>query len=210
MSGHHPSETTLMAHVAGSLTAAHRQVLSIHIACCPVCTKQVLRLEEIGGALLDGLPPAPLSDDLLSHVLARLDEPLPKPRPATSPPPASPAGALSALATGRWRWTGPGIAMMPLMPRDSSNTRLDLIRVAPNTGLLEHGHGGFETTIVLQGSFDDGKARYEPGDFGEADSGFDHRPVAMPGPVCICLIATTAHLKPHGLLGRLVRPLIGM
>jgi len=100
--------------------------------------------------------------------------------------------------------------MMPLMPRDESNTRLDLIRVAPNTGLLEHGHGGFESTVVLQGTFDDGAGRYGPGDFGEGDSGFDHRPTALPGPECICLIATTAHLKPHGLLGRLIRPLIGM
>ena len=100
--------------------------------------------------------------------------------------------------------------MMPLMQRDESGTRLDLIRVAPGTGLLEHGHGGFETTIVLQGAYDDGVCRFETGDFGEADQELDHRPAALPGPDCICLIATTAHLKPHGLLGRLVRPLIGM
>ena len=206
---HHPGESTLMGYVSGSLPAAHRQVVAIHIACCSLCAADVRLLEEAAGALLDSLAPAPLAADALTRVLARLDEPAPSPRPAFSPP-ASPAEALSSLATGRWRWTGPGIAMMPLMPRDHTGTRLDLIRVKPGIGLLQHGHNGFESTIVLQGAFDDGIARYEAGDFGEADGGVDHRPAAQPGPVCICLIATTAHLKPHGLLGRLVRPLIGM
>jgi len=100
--------------------------------------------------------------------------------------------------------------MMPLMARDASDTRLDLIRVAPGTGLLEHGHGGFESTIVLQGAFDDGIARYETGDFGEAEGGVDHRPAALPGPDCICLIATTSRLKPHSVIGRLVGPLLSM
>jgi len=210
MTTHHPSETTLWAHVTGSLPPAHRQVIAIHVALCPRCAAEVRHLEEVGGALLDDLTPAPLATESFTRLMARLDEPVPPPRPAMASPPASPAGILSALAIGRWRWTGPGIAMMPLMPRDESNTRLDLIRVAPNTGLLEHGHGGFESTVVLQGTFDDGAGRYGPGDFGEANSGFDHRPAAVPGPECVCLIATTAHLKPHGLLGRLIRPLIGM
>lgn len=206
---HHPSDSTLMGYVSGSLPAAHRQVVAIHVACCALCRSDVRLLEEAAGALLDALPPAPLAENSLSRILARLDEPAPPPRPAP-PPPSTPAEALSSLAKGRWRWTGPGIAMMPLIPRDESNTRLDLIRVSPGVGLLQHGHTGFESTIVLQGAFDDGLNRYEAGDFGEADGELDHRPAAQPGPVCICLIATSAHLKPHGLLGRLVRPLIGM
>jgi putative transcriptional regulator len=99
---------------------------------------------------------------------------------------------------------------MPLMARDETDTRLDLIRVAPGTGLLEHGHDGLESTIVLQGAFDDRIARYEVGDFAEAEGGVDHRPTARPGPDCICLIATTAHLQAHSFVGRLVRPWLGM
>ncbi len=206
---HHPSEATLLAHIAGSLPAAHRQVIAIHLACCPACAADARLLEEAGGALLEGLPAASLAENSFTRLLARLDEPPPTPRPAPSPP-ASPAEALAALASGRWRWTGPGIAMMPLMARDSTNTRLDLIRVAPGTGLLEHGHRAFETTIVLRGAYDDGIARYETGDFCEAEEGLDHRPAALPGPDCICLIATTGRLKAHGLLGRLVGPLLGL
>jgi putative transcriptional regulator len=209
MNRHHPSDATLLAHVAGSLPAAHRQVIAIHLACCPVCAADARLLEEAGGALLEGLPAAALAKNSLARILARLDEPSPAPRPVPSPP-ASPAGALAALATGRWRWTGPGIAMMPLMPRDSTDTRLDLIRVAPGTGLLEHGHRAFETTIVLQGAYDDGVARYQTGDFCEAEDDLDHRPAALPGPDCICLVATTGRLKANGLLGRVVGPLLGL
>lgn len=206
---HHPDSSTLMGYVSGSLPAAHRQVIAIHVSCCALCASDARLMEEAAGALLDTLPPAPLAADSLAQVLARLDKTAAPSRPA-SPTPGSPAEALSALATGRWRWTGPGIAMMPLMPRDATDTRLDLIRVSPGVGLLEHGHRGFESTIVLQGAFHDGIDRYEAGDFGEADGGLDHRPAAQPGPVCICLIATSAHLKPHGLFGRLIQPLIGL
>jgi len=210
MSGRHPSEATLMSFAAGALPAAHRQVVALHLAFCPGCARDVRLLEEIGGALLESLPPEALAEDALTAILARLDEAAPPPRPRAPAPPGSPAEALALLAKGRWRWSGPGIAMMPLMRRDETGTRLDLIRVAPGTGLLEHGHGGFESTIVLQGAFDDGVERYAAGDFGEADSGFDHRPAALPGPACICLIATTARLKPHSLLGCVVGPLLGM
>ncbi len=205
MSRHHPSETTLLAYAAGSLPAAHAQVLAVHLATCPICAADVGALERAAGSLLRDLPPASLGEGSLARMLARLDEPAP-PVPVRRPA----ATSLEALATGRWRWSGPGIALMPLMRRDATNTRLDLIRVAPDTALLEHGHTGFETTVVLQGAFDDGLQRYETGDFGEADGRTDHCPRALPGPDCICLIATSAHLRPRSLLGRMVRPLLGM
>jgi putative transcriptional regulator len=100
--------------------------------------------------------------------------------------------------------------MMSLARRDASNTRLDLIRVTPGTALLEHGHTGLETTVILQGAFDDGIGCYQVGDFGEADGTLNHRPRALAGEDCICLVATSGHLSARGLLGRLVRPLLGM
>ncbi len=204
MSRHHPSETTLLAYAAGSLPAPHVRVVAVHLASCPACAADVRALEAAGGALIGALPPAGLGTDALARLLDRLGEPAPRAVWTKAPV------TLESLATGRWRWSGPGIAMMPLLKRDSSNTRLDLIRVSPGIGLLEHGHTGFETTVVLQGAFDDGLERYETGDFGEADAATDHCPTALPGPDCICLIATSAHLRPHSLIGQLVRPLLGM
>ncbi len=99
---------------------------------------------------------------------------------------------------------------MPLIRRDPTNSRLDLIRVAPGAALLEHSHTAFETTVVLTGAFEDGHETFGVGDYAEADGDTKHRPRALPGEVCICLIATTGHLSTRGLLGRLVRPLLGM
>ncbi len=202
---HHPSEATLLACVAGTLPEPHARVLAVHAARCPECRVALRRAEALGGALLETLPEAPLAEGALLRALDRLDEP-PPPEPAPVVPPTT----LAALATRRWRWTGPGIAMMRLMPRDATGTRLDLIRVTQGTALLQHGHHAFETTCVLQGAFDDGTGIYREGDFAEGDAALEHQPRTLPGEACICLIATTGRLRPRGLLGRLVRPLFGM
>jgi putative transcriptional regulator len=208
---HHPSETTLLTYVAGGLPAPHAQLVMLHAALCSQCADEIRLLEAAGGAFVCDLPPAPLAPDALGRMMARLDdEPVAIGEPVKKRGPVTPAAIISSLATGRWRWSGPGIRLMPLLKRDSSDTRLDLIQVAPDTGLLQHGHTGFETTIVLQGAFHDGVDRYGIGDFAEAAGGLNHRPMALAGPDCICLIAMSGHLSARGLLGRLVRPLLGM
>lgn len=235
---HHPSEATLLACASGTLPEPHARVVAAHLGFCPDCVRALGQAEAVGGALLADLPPSPLAGDALARTLARLDAPAPDapgrvapqgtvpgwgaPRwdapgwdapgrdaPGWIAPGARPA-TLAALATGRWRWTGPGIAIMPLIPRDASDSRLDLIRVAPGVALLEHGHTGRESTCVMQGAFQDATGAYHTGDFIETDRDLAHRPTALPGETCLCLIATSGHLQPRGILGWLVRPLLGM
>lgn len=201
---HHPSEITLVAYAAGTLAEPHTRVVAVHTARCQACSAVLRQAEEAGGGLLDALPPGSLGPDALTRTLARLDAPAPMTEPEPTPV------TLDGLAKGRWRWTGPGIAMMPLIPRGLNDSRLDLIRATPGTGLLEHSHTRFETTCVLQGAFSDVTGEYHVGDFAEADGGLAHRPTALPGEECVCLIATSGHLRPRGLLAWLVRPLIGM
>jgi putative transcriptional regulator len=180
--------------------------LAVHLAQCPDCVERLREMETLGGVLLDALPAATMAADALTQVMARLEEVSRAPHQDALPAPIS----LQSLATGRWRWSGPGIAMMPLIRRDATNSRLDLIRVASGAALLEHSHTSFETTVVLTGAFEDGHQTFAVGDFAEADGETEHRPHALPGETCICLIATTGHLSTRGLLGRLVRPLLGM
>ena len=201
---HHPAEASLIACAAGTMPTAHARVIEVHAARCPACAAGLRAAEAAGGALLDALPPAPMTPDALARALARLDTAAPEPAPA------APAFDLAALASGRWRRVAPGIAIMNLLPRDATDSRLDLIRVAPGRALLTHGHTGPETTCVLSGAFADGTGTFAAGDCVEADAALDHTPRALPGEDCVCLIATTHHLRPHGWLGRLVRPLLGM
>jgi putative transcriptional regulator len=201
---HHPSDTTLMAHAAGHLPALHARVLAVHLAACPHCRDELRMMEEIGGALLATMPPAPLRADALERSLARLDDAMPIAAPRAA------ATTLESLATGRWWWLGPGIRLMPLVRRDASDTRLDLIRVAPGMALPGHGHNGPEIACILQGGYADETGHYNTFDIAEGDPSLQHTPVALPGPECICLIATTGRLRAHTWLARLVQPLVGV
>ncbi len=97
---HHPSDATLIAQVAGTLPPLHARVLGVHLAACPLCRNALHDLEEVGGALLAALPPAPLRPDALARTLARLDD-------AVTAPEEPPAPTdLAGLATGRWWWLG--------------------------------------------------------------------------------------------------------
>ena len=201
----HPSEATLLAYAAGTLPVPHGIVVRTHLALCGGGEATLALGREIGGALLEDLPPAALAPGALASVMARLDQPAPA--PASAPVPRT----VAELATGRWWWIGPGMRLMPLLKRGRDDARLDLIRVAPGRALPGHGHTGSELTCVLQGAFGDETGEYQAGDVAEGDAGLDHQPVALPvGQDCICLIATSGRLRAHGWLARLVQPLVGV
>jgi putative transcriptional regulator len=199
---HHPSDATLLSYAAGHLPVLHTRVLAVHLSACPHCRDEVRLLEEIGGALLETIPPVALQPDALARTLARLDEAPWAPGPVAVPV------TLQALAVGRWWWLGPGIRLMPLRRRDAYDTRLDLVRVAPGVALPAHGHTGLETACILQGAYSDETGEYTAYDLAESDGDLDHAPVASPGQDCICLIATTGRLRGHTWLSRLVQPLV--
>jgi len=204
---HHPSEATLLSHAAGALRPLHARVLEVHLAQCAACRETLHLGEELGGALLDAEPPVAMADDALSRVTARLDTVAPEPRAAASR--ADPG--FGALMRGRrWRPVGFGIRLMPLVRRDDTGTRLDLIRVLPGVALPQHDHTGPEIACVLAGAFSDATGEYHAGDIAEGDVGLDHRPRALAGEDCICLIATTGYLRAHSLLVRLLQPVFGI
>ena len=200
MTRHHPAEATLLACAAGTLPRLHARVLEFHLSACPRCHRQVRNFNEVGGALLTSLSPAPLRPDAMTRTLARLDK-VPSATNAAAP-------SLVWLATGRWWWAGSGVRLMPLVRRDETDTRLDLVRVAAGVALPEHTHTGPETVCILQGSFNDETGHYALHDIAESDGTLLHQPVAAPGPDCICLIATTGRLRANGWLARLIQPLI--
>jgi putative transcriptional regulator len=200
MMEHHPHSETLMDYAAGNLPWPHATVLAAHLRLCPACRAASGQLMAVGGALMQELTPAPLGARALQDTLARLDQPLP-PQPLLVP-------TLAGLATKRWRWLGPGMALMPLAPRDDTGTRLDLIRVAPGMAMPEHGHSGNEMTCVLQGAFSDAAGTYRVGDLVQADSAIEHQPTAMAGADCICLSATTGRLHAHNRFVRIIQSLL--
>ena len=205
MNRRHPSEATLLAYVAGTLPTPHSIVIRTHLALCGECRETIRLATALGGALIEDAPPAALAGDALARTLSRLSEPDRSPAPARVPT------TVEDFATGRWRWLGPGIRLMPLIRRDRDDARLDLIRVAPGIALPGHGHTGSEVTCVLQGAFGDETGEYHAGDVAEGDEDLDHQPVALDtGRECICLIATSGRLRGHSWLARLAQPIFGI
>jgi putative transcriptional regulator len=203
---HHIPDDQIDALVAGSLPQAFSVVVAAHLSMCDTCRARAEAVEMLGGALLDRLAPAKMSDQARARMLAALD--------ASSPPPKSigrsgiyPAPVMEALRgqPPKWRMLGGGIRQQILSADKSGSLRL--LYIPPGQSVPEHGHGGLELTLVLQGSFADSEGSFGVGDVETAHGEIEHQPVAGQGDACICLAATDAPLRFRGLIPRLLQPI---
>ncbi|MSP29625.1 MAG: anti-sigma factor [Acetobacteraceae bacterium] len=212
---HHPSHDILLCHAAGRLSAGSALVVATHLAVCPHCRAVTRMGEGVGGVLLLEEAPANMAPDALDRALARLDMPATTPRPASAVPELGPGlpmpRPLHDVVHGPWRWVAPGISRIRLdLAGAIPGERVYLLRVAPGSTLPEHGHRGQELTCVLAGRFRDSTGTYAQGDVAEMDAGHEHQPIAEPGEACISLIVTQGRLRMHGLLARVLQPLLGV
>ena len=70
----HPPDIVLSTFAAGTLDEAQRIAIAAHVSRCGRCRTFVRAMENVGGIVLDGLPPASLAGGSLAEVLARLDK----------------------------------------------------------------------------------------------------------------------------------------
>lgn len=203
---HHIGDDLIRAHATGNLPHAFAVVVAAHVSLCDACRARLEAEEALGGALMEAAGEAPLAAGARDRALAALD---------TSPPPAPPqrgsgifpAPVMAALRgePPKWRALGGGIRQQ-ILSADAGGS-LRLLYIPPGRAVPEHGHGGLELTLVLQGSFADSAGRFARGDVEEAHDAVDHQPVADKDEACICLAATDAPLRFHGLVPRLLQPL---
>ncbi|MBW8709195.1 MAG: cupin domain-containing protein [Alphaproteobacteria bacterium] len=209
---HHPGEELLLAYASGAADEALSLVMATHMSYCAACRAKAAKLEGLGGALLQELPPASLKDGALNNVLARLDAVKPYERPQR---PAGRDGTPAVLrsylggdlSTVRWRRMGPRLSYAPLFQRGQVRARL--LRGVPDADSGPHSHDGAEYTVVLQGGYTDLTGNYGPGDLQVMEDGMSHNVVADPGEDCINLAVTTGRLKFDSLLQRIAAPLFG-
>lgn len=212
----HPSHELIARYSAGSLSPAAALVLESHLALCGSCAAIERDMLALGGVLLEGLSPAELDARLFERTLARIDEkrPVTAPTRAKRRPPRNlgidlPAPIADRVTSG-WRWMGPGMAFARLDVPEDSRTNLVLLKIAAGRRMPTHGHSGEELTLVLQGAFEDEHGRCVAGDLAEEDDETHHTPIVTGTETCICLASIEGRLRPHGLIGRLVSPLIGL
>lgn len=227
---HHQSEALLLDYATGALGEAWSLAIATHLALCPQCRQTLSDMEEVGGAVLEALSPAPVAADAFEAVLARLDgtpaQPetaVAQPKPTVAPPPGvvASAGELPILPQPlrgyvggdvdslAWKRLGLGAYQLPIRTRDET-AQARLLRIPAGRPVPEHGHGGLEMTLVLCGAFSDVTGEYRRGDLQVADESLDHQPHAAEGEDCICLAVTDAPLRFKSLAARLVQPLVGI
>ena len=216
---HHISDDTLLSYAAGDLDDATSLVVAAHLALCPACRAAVDVADEIGGAMLDELEPAEMSEDALAHLFARTEAtpvgpempvPMPSRHDADIVFPEPLRSRIGGdLDTVKWRRIGPGVQQFVLpCPDDGSQARL--LRIAGGTGVPEHGHTGEEFTLVLAGGFSDGDQAFARGDVEWADPDIVHRAIADEGEGCVCLAVTSGPLKFFDIVGKVAQRFIGI
>ncbi|HUK61091.1 MAG TPA: ChrR family anti-sigma-E factor [Stellaceae bacterium] len=215
----HPSEATLLAYAAGSLTEALALVTASHLSYCPDCRHQVAEAEAIGGSMLESLAPVALETTARDRVFALLDRPEARLAARPTQPfqpvdPRLPAPLARYLHGGLenipWRFLAPGIRHFEVLPHDVlRGGNLRILRIGPGKCLPRHGHTGTELTLVLSGSYSDELGRYGSGDIGETDDDIVHEPISGRDEDCICVIATEGPLKFDSLLARTIQRFTG-
>lgn len=214
---HHIDDATLMSYAAGSLPEALAAVVSTHLAMCPHCRREFATMQRIGVSMFNSLAPAPVdrTAPVLQLRAMEADVAPAAKREAVADEQGDVPAPLRHLVGTRlsdiaWKRLGPGVWHFPLPVSSAASGDLRLLKVAPGRAVPEHGHGGAELTLLLQGAYEDELGRFSTGDIADLDETVEHQPVADKDTGCICLVASEHKARFKGLLPRLVQPLTGM
>ncbi len=212
---HHPDESVLMDFAAGASREAGAVLIATHLALCPCCRDTVKKLESLGGALIEDLPPSAMAPRSLEAMMARLDEPVAA--AASRPRAAAHAGTFGVPSPLRdylggeldrltWRRIGQGIEQIdvPVGGAGASRERMRLLRIAAGVAIPRHTHRGTEMILVLSGGFRDRGEQFLRGDFAMSDEHVDHQPVVDEDADCVCLSVTDGPLRFTGPFGRIL------
>lgn len=207
---HHPPETLLLEYATGVLREAQALAVATHLAYCPACRRQAALLDELGGALLEALPPEPLPPDALATLVAHLDQ-----APASHPGPAAGPGSAMECPLGGLIVPEPLRGYLARLPQPSAWIGLsdgvfalhmalgrapvvaEILKMAPGSALPVHRHSDQELILTLQGAFSEEAGPhsaqggcYGVGDLGEFEGGSTHTVVAgKDGCVCYRVLA---------------------
>lgn len=215
---HHVDAATLLAFSAGTLNEALSAVVASHVHGCQDCATEVDRMDLVGATLLASMP-VPMQGTREAnialparhhaHEAAVMTAVADDARHSVVPAPIRRHFGIDDSSI-RWKQLAPGVwhHRFKLSGRKSGDLRL--LKIAPGYRMLEHGHGGTELTLVLDGAYSDSTGEYLGGDIQEVAEEIEHCPIADRVSGCICLIASEEPARFRGIIGRMVQLWTGL
>ncbi len=206
MPEHLVPEELLAEYATGAASPGVSLLVAAQLTHSPEGRRVVQEYEQLGGVVLRGEPVAQMREDALENALAAIDAAPDaisdsKPRLKAGPLPAPVMERLGIpFEDIRWRFRLPGVAAHDF--DGFGDEKVSLLRVKPGTSVPQHTHHGVEMTLVLSGCLEDGGVEYRAGDVAINDEDDDHRPRALDGEICYCLIVQRGDLHFTGTFSR--------
>ncbi len=214
---HHIHGDLLLAYCAATLDEGASILVATHLALCSDCRSDAEIVETLGGIFLENATTNQKQEKSDQKIFASII----KSHQSTAS--TSSKSSLDSFVFPEplrsyiggdpdeldWQPVGGGIRQFLIKTHDSQTTAR-LLMIPAGKRVPDHGHQGFEATLVLSGSFYDRDSWYRRGDVSIADSTVIHHPAAGPEEDCICLAVTDAKLKFRSPLPRLFQKFHGI
>ncbi|MBY0509363.1 MAG: ChrR family anti-sigma-E factor [Rhodospirillaceae bacterium] len=206
---HHIDEDMLLAYAAGTLGEAASVLTAAHLSLCPHCRAGVAAAEAVGGALLEDIAPAPVSEINVAAFLDRMDAA----EAPTSQKTARGDGLLPAPVSNymssdmkslKWSFVQPGVRFAELLV-DGTGARMGLMHTQPGASITPHGHSGEELTLVLSGGYSCNGQGYRRGDLQSADESTTHELTTDLDGECLSLVMIRGRIRPTRWIARILR-----
>ena len=200
----HPTELMLRAFAADELPLPLAVGVSAHCELCPECAAQVQTLEaELANQLLapaapdQGLPAGldAMLAEILQQPVATVAELAQQVRPAPELRVAGQSYRLPRVLARHHapKWRHVGAIRQHSLPLDEMGARANLLHIEAGGRIPEHTHKGYELTLLLAGTIEDGDTRYQAGDFIWRDASHAHSPRTPDG--CLCYTVQDAPVQ---------------
>lgn len=217
---HHLTDETLQDYASGVLNSSMETLIACHLTVCPVCRRNAILADAIGGLSFNDNPAAEMKASA-SDILA-LDKTVPKTHPTlpqqTSQPVVSQPGVPRPLARLLpttldelpWKSFGPGLKQYNLGSKPRKEGAFKLLSLDPGSKMSKHKHAHRELTYIISGSYSDDIGHFKAGDIADLSAEHHHSPHVDSDVPCISLIATDAPVKFDSLFGKIVQPFVGI
>ena len=210
----HSDPATMMSYAAGSLSEPLAAVVAAHLAMCPRCRAEVADMEMIGASLMFRMDCVEPAKAMRVPELAGEAGPKTVERHAVGLGEKLPRTIASAYGLSfdsiPWKRLGPGVWHHRLPLSKGVEGDLRLLKIGPGRVMPDHGHGGSELTLVIEGAYSDVTGVYARGDMQDVDESVEHTPIADRDVGCVCLIASERPARFKSFMGKLIQPWTGM